>query len=382
VSTAWPRIGFACLWDGARPETTWSYTPWRLREAMRHHAAIVDVGVSLRGLGEVALKAAHTRWRRGRLTTTWRQSPLTDAWCQRVVGRTAAVGACDAVLEIQDLAVLDKPFFVYQDLSFDALLSLHEEQGPFPAGLAVTGLPLSHLRRRQRRQREVYKRAAGVIAMSRWLARSLVETTGLPPEKVHVVNPGRSAVAVSESAGPIPQRDRPRRKLLLVGKGFAGKGGDLVVAALRLLRRRVDPQITLTVVGPPEWPLAGPVPEGVNFLGTLPPAAVARLYDSHDLFVMPSRLEGFGIAFAEALARGLPAIGRDAFAMPELIVSGVNGALVTGDDPANLADVVAAVLDDDQLYERCRVRAADVAAHFTWDRAASEITTIIRRTLE
>lgn len=377
-----PRIGFACLWDRTNPAGTWSYTPWLLRAAMRRHAEVPDVGVRVPAARELALRLAHARWRGGRPITTWHQSRVTDAYCRRVVARAAAAAECDAVLEIQDVAPLDRPFFLYQDLSFDALLECLDRSGPLPPGLAVAGLPPSLLRRRRDRQRSVYERAAGVIAMSRWLATSLVEVSGLPPEKVHVVNPGRSAVdAGGPGASPPPRRDPPRRRLLLVGKGFIGKGGDLAVAALAILRRRVDPAITLTVVGPREWPLPGAVPDGVDFLGVRPRAEVARLYDTHDLLVVPSRLEGFGIVFAEALARGLPCIGRDAFAMPELIEPGTNGALTTGDDPAALAATIAQVLADDALYQRCRSGAEAAAAHYTWDRAAREVVEVVTRAL-
>src|SRR5215469_16704822 len=78
---------------------------------------------------------------------------------------------------------------------------------------------------------------------------------------------------------------------------------------------------------------------------------------------MPSRLEGFGIVFPEALARGLPCIGRDSYAMPESITPGVSGGLITGDDEHELAGIIAAALADDALYEACRERAPRVAPH-------------------
>ena len=99
-----------------------------------------------------------------------------------------------------------------------------------------------------------------------------------------------------------------------------------------------------------------------------------RLYDTHDLFVMPSRLEGFGIVFAEALSRGL-AVRRDAnaFAMPEMIEPGRNGALVDSLDPVELASVVADTLADDDLYRECWARRKAVADHFTWERMAGDV---------
>jgi len=336
---------------------------------MRGYADVVDAGVSVPARVQLALKALHARRRGGKLVTTWRQSRLTDAYLHRVIRRRAGASGAQAVLQIGDLAILDRPYFLYQDFSFDALLQAHDEgRAAFPFGLTR-----SHLLRRRDRQRRVYERAAGVFAMSRWFARHLVDVSGLPPERVHVLHPGRSAVA----DGPLPERRAPRRRLLMVATGFLGKGGDLVLAALALLRREVDPAITLTVVGPRVWPLPGGPPDGVDFLGPRPRDEVAALYDRHDLFVLPSRLEGFGIVLAEAVARGLPCIARDAYAMPEVVEPGVTGSLLTGDDPAELAGLIASALADDSLYAKCRSRAGELAAWFSWDRAGRQAVDVI-----
>jgi glycosyltransferase involved in cell wall biosynthesis len=152
-----------------------------------------------------------------------------------------------------------------------------------------------------------------------------------------------------------------------------------VVAALEALRRDHHRDTTLTVVGPDRWPLPGAVPDGVDFRGRRPAAEVAGLYDTHDVLVVPSRLEGFGKVFLEALARGLPCVGRDAFAMPELIRPGGNGALVRSEDPAELAAAVAGVLADDDVYATCAAEAPGLLARYTWDRAAAELTAAIQR---
>jgi glycosyltransferase involved in cell wall biosynthesis len=369
------RLGFACVWDPDAPRT-WSHTPWNLREALRARTEVADLGVQLPRPARLGLQLAHARRSGGRLVSPWKHSTAFNAIARTVLAGSARRTAVDAVLEVQDLAVLDVPFFVYQDLSYDVLLGAWEADAAtvphFPA------LDRARVQARRERQLRVYERAAGVLAMSGWFARSLVDDTGLPASKVHVVHPGATARAAVP--GPLPVREAPRTRLLLVGRDFHTKGGDLVVAALEILRREHDPRVTLTVAGPDGWPLPGGIPDGVRFLGRIPAERVARLYDTHDLLVMPSRLEGFGIVFAEALARGLPCVGRSAFAMPEII--GRNGALVRGDDPAELATVVARVLADDAMYETCLAAADEVAAHYTWERAAGEVLTAVTGTLE
>jgi glycosyltransferase involved in cell wall biosynthesis len=343
---------------------------------MSGYADVVPAGVTLSRAAQVALKGLHVRWYHGKPITTWKQSRLTDEIARRQIEAAATAARCDAVLEIQDLGSVRTPYFVYQDMSFDALIAL-QQSGDVPL---YRGMSPGVLRYRQDRQHAVYERAAGVLAMSAWLARSLVEVTGLPPEKVHVVHPGISATSAALDT-PLPIREAPRRRLLFVGREFMIKGGDLTVAATEVLRREFDPHIRLTVVGPSEWPMPGPVPDGIDFLGPRPFEEIVRLYDSHDVLVMPSWLEGFGIALAEAQSRGLPCVGRDAYAMPEIIEPGVSGALMSGKDPADLAALIHGVLGDDAIYDKCRQRAAAVASHFSWDRAGREAVAAITRTV-
>jgi glycosyltransferase involved in cell wall biosynthesis len=402
TGSARPRIGYACLWEQV-PERTWSYSAWNLRSALRRIADTTDIGVQIPPVSRLALKAIHTKYRGGRLTTSWSYSRLTDAYNMRALrrefARNPAARNCDAVLMIDDLAALSVPFFVYYDSSWDALISANDSAEAYAALRLITP---STMARRRERQIAVFERATGVIAMSHWYARSLVEQSGMPPGKVHVVHGGVSAGQVlndghldsrSVDQGgehmlrrPLRERPTPRRRLLFVGRqyhafDFYRKGGDLAVAALTLLRRDYDPQITLTIAGPEKWPLPGSPPDGVRFLGSVPSDDVPALYDSHDLFVMPSRAEPFGVVFAEALSRGLPCIARDAYAMPEIVTPGVSGALIAGDDEHELAATIATVLGDDAMYEACYARAPKVAEYFSWERAAAEIAEVITANL-
>lgn len=390
-----PHIGFACQWENP-PERTWSGSASNLRAALQVISNVSDIGVKLSPAASFLLRGIHLRYRGGRLTSTWSHSHLTDAYNTRSLhhGLTSDEEArnCDAVVMIDDMAALPVPFFVYYDSSWDSRLSAFGGAREYSA---LSSLPLSTIQRRRDRQLEVYERAAGVVTMSRWLARSLVEESRLSPHKVHVVHPGissgwglasRAEDPESKGPAPVPERRVPRLRLLFVGRqyhlgDFFRKGGDLAVAALSILRRDYDPQITLTIAGVPKWPLPGPVPEGVQLLGVLPRDRIAALYNSHDLLVMPARLEPFGIVFTEALAHGLPCVARDAYAMPEIVTPGVSGALVTSDDVHKLAATIAAVLADDSLYETCRDRAPAIAKYFSWERAASQIIQIIAATL-
>jgi glycosyltransferase involved in cell wall biosynthesis len=313
----------------------------------------------------------------------WEHLRAWEHGLEAYLDRRATAFRCDAVLQIQDLAATSTPYFVYQDLSYDVVLELLE-RGSDGFRRYFPHLDRESLLRRRARQLRIYSHAAGVLTMSEFLRRSLIDRTGLEPAKVHTVYPGAIACAPKDVPGsttePSPERVPPRRRLLFVGTTFEVKAGDTVVAAFQQLRQG-DPTFTLTIVGPAQWPLPGGVPEGIDFVGRVDPVAVPALYDGHDLLVMPSRMEGFGKVFVEALARGLPCIGRDAFAMPELVRPGENGGLVASDDPIELANCIAKVLADDGVYERCAAESEKVLSRFNWDRAAAQVVATVNATL-
>lgn len=364
------RIGFACAWD-PQPAPTWSYTPWHLRGELQTLTDVVDIGMSYPKSVRLPLKALHARRVEGHWVSMWKHSGLARAYAQRALRDGERANPCDVVVQVQDLATLRTPYLVLQDMSYDVLLDELDAHGQL---VHFPSLRRSDAQRLRDRQRAIYAKAAGVLAMSRWFADHLVRVSGVPAERVHVVHPGASATMDTSDLVP-DTSDGPRRRLLFVGKDFMTKAGDQVLAALALLRADVDPGVTLTIVGPKEWPLPGEPPAGVRFLGRLPIDRVTRLYAEHDLFVMPSRFEGFGIALVEALSHGLPCVARDAYAMPEIVRPGDNGDLVTSDDPAALADIIARLLADDALFARTAQQAPEVRGYYSWSRAAEDVVT-------
>ncbi|MBW3578469.1 MAG: glycosyltransferase family 4 protein [Actinobacteria bacterium] len=347
-----------------------------MRNALADRAQVVDLGVRYRTVPVWLMKAAHARRADGRWVSTWKQSTLMDHYCAWDLSRHR-YDKLDMVVEIGDLAVVDGPFALYQDMSYDALLQLYDGQL-----LQFPGLNREAILRRRERQRMIYERASLIFAMSRWFADALERWSDVDPSKVRVLHPGTHLPSHGHS---LPRSHRPaksrRQRLLFVGRDFVRKGGDLVLAALAELRRDHDPEITLTVAGPAVWTGDADVPEGVDFLGSVSTRQVARLLERHDLFVMPSRFEGFGIAFAEALSFGVPCVARDDFAMPELIRDGHNGGLVRSDRVDELVAKILSVLTDDSIYDVVRREAGRVRTHFSWERAGEQVVREIATTL-
>jgi glycosyltransferase involved in cell wall biosynthesis len=96
------------------------------------------------------------------------------------------------------------------------------------------------------------------------------------------------------------------------------------------------------------------VAEKCRFLGAVSPDELAREMVDCDLFVLPSRAESFGIVAAEAMAVGRPVVATRCGG-PEDIVTPATGALVPVDDPVALAETIARVCGNLDVYRPAEI---------------------------
>ncbi|MBX5466988.1 MAG: glycosyltransferase family 4 protein [Firmicutes bacterium] len=107
---------------------------------------------------------------------------------------------------------------------------------------------------------------------------------------------------------------------------------------------------------------------------------LVALYHAADLFVYPSRYEGFGLPPAQALAAGVPVVASRIPAVEEVV--GDAGVLVEADDPGAWAEAVVGVLDSRGLAERLVSRGRQRAAEFDWLRVAARYQALYRRLVQ
>jgi glycosyltransferase involved in cell wall biosynthesis len=214
-------------------------------------------------------------------------------------------------------------------------------------------------------KRMAVRRSDVVISNSRYTAGRAADANGLDASRLRLLygcldpelecGPDRLA---SETRFGAPAAF-PGRTIVTVSRLVTGedKGHLAVLRALPSVLREV-PDLHYVVIGdgnfrPRLEDLARSlgVAHRTHFVGSVSDAEVARYLDSSEAFVMPSRVEGFGFVFLEALSRGLPVIAGIHDAAPEVLGPDA-GVVVDSNNVQEIADAVVRVLTDHELGRR------------------------------
>ena len=218
-----------------------------------------------------------------------------------------------------------------------------------------------------------------VIVNSRTTADALADY-GVPADRITVARPGTDHVSI------VPRHHEGPVALLTVGSLVPRKGYDILVEALATL---IDLPWHLTIVGDARDPTTAEQVRAAiehhklgprtSLLGAVSPSRLTELYALSGLFVLPSRYEGFGMAYAEAIAHGLPVIGTTAGAIPETVPDSA-GVLVPPDDVLALAAALRRLIESRrervQLAEGARIAAKHLP---TWAESAKLFSDAIER---
>ena len=216
----------------------------------------------------------------------------------------------------------------------------------------------------------------GVVVTSAATARLVASDYGVPAERITVARPGSDPI-------PLAQDSRGRShdgavRLLSVGAVVPRKGFDVLIAALATL---TDLPWQLTIAGDltRDREAAAQLDAGIarfalgdriSVRGAVSPERLAALYAEADMFVLASRFEGYGMAYAEAVAHGLPVIGSHAGAIPDTVPPDAGLLVPPGDIPA-LAEALRSVIGDAGLRQRLANGARAAAPQLpTWRQSA------------
>jgi len=229
------------------------------------------------------------------------------------------------------------------------------------------------------------RHATRVLCVSATTARDLERVLDVAPDRVDVTPLGTDLAPAGPGAVDAVRAGLGLRRPYLLGLGTLEPRKDLptLIAAFARLAREIPHDLVLAGLAGwgsgavAEAVAASGVPERVRLAGYVPQADKAALFTGADVFVYPSRYEGFGLPVIEAMACGTPVVTTTGGSLPE--VAGGAAALVEPGDPALLAGAVRRVLSDADTRALLAGRGRARAAELTWARCADLTAAAYRR---
>ena len=276
---------------------------------------------------------------------------------------------------------------------FDVVHSPHPLMIPSRhAAQVVTIHDLDFLDHPERAQAEVQRdypklvqdhaqRADQVVVPSRYTASQVEHRLGVSRDSITLC-PNGAPSWLPRTTWPDPGH------ILFVGLISPRKNvGVLLEAYAQLRRRRPDvPKLVLagpTVPQAKEWldrleqpPLRG----HVQCTGYLDKGQLKRYYEDARVLVLPSLDEGFGLPALEAMTLGVPVVVSDRGALPEVV--GDAGLLVDPTRPADIADAVDQMVNNDTFARSCVQKGLARATHYSWRTSAEKLRQAYVRALQ
>lgn len=224
------------------------------------------------------------------------------------------------------------------------------------------------------------RKAERVFVTSDYAAKAAIAAYGLDPSRVRVAPEAldegvlrRAEAARSARLSDDERAREPEPVVLCVARQYRRKDIPTLLRAFeRVVVRLPDARLRIVGEGPElranrSLTARLKLEDRVSFTGSIASTdALDAEYRAASVFCLPSRQEGFGIVFLEAMAYGLPIAAAAAGAVPEVAPDGVTSVLVPPGDAPALADALLRLLTDRPLAERLGQAGAARVARFDW----------------
>ncbi len=236
--------------------------------------------------------------------------------------------------------------------------------------------------RRMEGERRALRPAQAIVIAGPALVEPLTHMD-IDRRRIAVVRPGTDRAPLARGSGADGVLH-----LVMVATLNPGKGHEIVIRALSTLRGRSWRLTCAGSFGRHPGTTARlrallvelDLEARITLAGELDPAGVGALYDSGDVFVLPTLSETHPLVIGEALARGLPIVSTCVGAIPDLVGRGdeAAGLLVPPGDTDAFANALARVVDDHALRARLAENARRTRERLrTWDDAVRELEMLL-----
>ncbi len=236
------------------------------------------------------------------------------------------------------------------------------------------------------------RKARRVITVSQASKDDIQHYLRTPADKIDVIHNGLDQRFLTPPLDADVANVRDRFMLnapfvLYAGNIKPHKNVERLIEAFALMRRSGHEGVKLLIIGDELSKYPGlrrlvhrhHLHQHVRFLGFVPDATLAALYQLARVFVFPSLYEGFGFPPLEAMASGTPVITSNVSSLPEVV--GDAAVMIDPLDPAALAAAMGRVLGDDGLRAELIRKGRARVDQFSWAHAAESTRAVYRRVL-
>lgn len=247
------------------------------------------------------------------------------------------------------------PNFLYADNTWHLITTYSKE---------FINPPLSQNKiiRIEKIQSKDYRKFTKIFTQTSFSKNDIVNHYKIQTNKVCVIGNGVGNVEPYFGA-----KDYHNMQILFVARqSFTQKGGDLMLAASRIVQKKI-PNLKIIIEGGAKIKSPYDDIKNIEVRGLSDKSELQNLYKTSTLLVMPAIFEPFGLVYIEAMANKTPIVGLKRGALPDITLDGKYGFLAEDPSPEAIADQIIKALSDFSKLENIAIQGQKfILNNFTW----------------
>ena len=232
--------------------------------------------------------------------------------------------------------------------------------------------------------RLIFKKADHIQAISSYLANFAIRHGAMCP--IEIVPNG---VAADKIISQIKTNEHQEKIIITTSRLVYKNGIDLLIRAAAELKKSQIPNLKFQILGsgPLEVELKRlaknlAVDDVIDFLGHIEPEQIFKYLSQADIFVRPSRSEGLGSSFLEAMAAGLPIIGTPVGGITDFLIDQETGLFAETENYQDLAVKLRLLLEGLALRKKLAEKGlALIKKSYQWDTIVNKMQSIFNKIL-